>query len=40
MPKHKKNPDVGTKKTVYGSGIFLEQADANTFELEEEVIVT
>ncbi|CAG8580606.1 5243_t:CDS:10 [Paraglomus brasilianum] len=37
MPKHKKNPDVGTKKTTYSSEIFIEQGDAKTFGLEEEI---
>ncbi|KAF8344285.1 glutamate-tRNA ligase [Cantharellus anzutake] len=37
VPKHKKNPDVGTKKTVYSSKIFVEQEDAVSFEDQEEV---
>ncbi len=37
MPKHKKNPEVGDKKTVYSSQIFVEQEDALSFEDQEEV---
>ncbi|WFD00926.1 glutamate--tRNA ligase [Malassezia yamatoensis] len=37
MPKHKKNPDLGTKTTVFDSQIFLEQADAASFSDNEEV---
>lgn len=37
LPKHKKNPEVGEKKTVYTSAIFLEQEDAASFENQEEV---
>ena len=37
LPKHKKNPEVGEKKTVYTSTIFLEQEDAASFEDQEEV---
>lgn len=37
VPKHKKNPDLGTKATVYDSQILLEQADAASFEENEEV---
>ncbi|KAI9597018.1 glutamate-tRNA ligase [Syncephalis fuscata] len=35
--KHKKNPQVGEKQTVYNSQIYLEQADAATFEKGEEI---
>lgn len=35
--KHKKNPDIGTKKTIYSSKIVIDQEDAKTFELDEEV---
>ena len=35
--KHKKNPDVGTKTTYYADEIFVEQADAATFNPDEEV---
>jgi len=37
LPKHKKNPDVGEKKTVYTSNILVEQEDAQSFEDQEEV---
>ena len=37
LPKHKKNPEVGEKKTVYSSQIFVEQEDALSFEDREEV---
>ena len=37
LPKHKKNPDVGEKKTVYTSTILVEQEDASSFEDQEEV---
>lgn len=37
LPKHKKNPEVGEKKTVYTSTILLEQEDAVSFEDQEEV---
>ncbi|EIN07047.1 glutamate-tRNA ligase [Punctularia strigosozonata HHB-11173 SS5] len=37
LPKHKKNPDVGEKKTVYSSTILVEQEDALTFEDNEEI---
>ena len=37
LPKHKKNPEVGEKKTVYTSNILLEQEDAASFEDQEEV---
>lgn len=35
--KHKKNPDVGTKKTTYSNKIVVDQEDAKTFEIGEEV---
>jgi glutamyl-tRNA synthetase len=38
LPKHKKNPDVGEKRTVYSSSILLEQEDGLSFEDNEEVI--
>lgn len=38
LPKHKKNPDTGLKKTVFSSAIFVEQEDAASFENNEEVI--
>jgi len=37
LPKHKKHPEVGDKKTVYTSTILLEQEDAASFEDQEEV---
>jgi glutamyl-tRNA synthetase len=37
LPKHKKNPEVGEKKTVYSSSILVEQEDALSFEDQEEV---
>lgn len=37
LPKHKKNPEVGEKETVYTSSILLEQEDAISFEDQEEV---
>lgn len=37
LPKHKKNPEVGEKNTVYSSQIYLEQEDALSFDDQEEV---
>ncbi|KAF8643759.1 hypothetical protein AX16_008778 [Volvariella volvacea WC 439] len=37
LPKHKKNPDVGEKKTIYTSTIFIEQEDAASFDDSEEI---
>lgn len=37
LPKHKKNAEVGEKKTVYTSTILVEQEDALSFEDQEEV---
>lgn len=37
MPKHKKNPEVGEKKTVFTSSILVEQEDATSFDDQEEV---
>ena len=39
VPKHKKNAEVGKKKTVYSSVIIIEQEDAESFNYEtnEEV---
>ncbi|CAG8736739.1 11880_t:CDS:10, partial [Acaulospora morrowiae] len=37
LPKHKKNADVGMKKTWYSSTIFIDQDDAKTFEIDEEI---
>lgn len=36
LPKHKKNPDVGEKMTVYTSSILVEQEDALSFNDQEE----
>lgn len=36
-PKHKKNADVGLKETVYARDIFIEQKDAVSFLVGEEV---
>ncbi|RKP28054.1 tRNA synthetases class I, catalytic domain-containing protein [Syncephalis pseudoplumigaleata] len=35
--KHKKNPEVGEKQTVYAAEVYLEQADAASFEQGEEI---
>ncbi|PSS31072.1 hypothetical protein PHLCEN_2v2404 [Hermanssonia centrifuga] len=37
LPKHKKNPDIGEKKTVFSSNILVEQEDAISFDDQEEV---
>ncbi|KIM79723.1 hypothetical protein PILCRDRAFT_823268 [Piloderma croceum F 1598] len=37
LPKHKKNPEVGEKKTVYSSSVLVEQDDALSFEDQEEI---
>lgn len=37
MPRHKKNPAIGTKTTVYASEIIIDQADAQSFAIDEEV---
>ena len=37
VPKHKKNPEVGEKKTIYSSQIFVEQEDAISFDDQEEI---
>ncbi|KAI0860552.1 glutamyl-tRNA synthetase [Xylaria cubensis] len=36
-PKHVKNAELGMKKVVYGKNIQLEQADAKSFETNEEI---
>jgi glutamyl-tRNA synthetase len=36
-PKHPKNPDVGLKKVYYSNEIYLDQADAKTFQSGEEI---
>ncbi|KAF8965231.1 glutamate-tRNA ligase [Flammula alnicola] len=40
VPKHKKNPEVGEKKTVYSSTIFIEQEDAQSFDYEANEEIT
>ncbi|KAF7724901.1 hypothetical protein EC973_000560 [Apophysomyces ossiformis] len=37
LPKHKKNPDVGMKKTTFSNKIVLDQEDAASFEIGEEI---
>jgi len=37
LPKHKKNSEVGEKKTVYSSSILVEQEDALSFDDQEEI---
>ena len=37
VPKHKKNAELGMKTTVYDSQILLEQADAASFDENEEI---
>ncbi|KAG2157498.1 tRNA synthetases class I, catalytic domain-containing protein [Suillus clintonianus] len=37
LPLHKKNPDIGEKKTVFTSTILVEQEDAASFEDQEEI---
>ncbi|KAI7897974.1 tRNA synthetases class I, catalytic domain-containing protein [Cokeromyces recurvatus] len=37
VPVHKKNPDLGNKKTHYGPKIYLDQEDAKTLEENEEI---
>jgi len=37
LQKHKKNPDVGEKRTVYTSSILIDQEDAMSFGNNEEV---
>ncbi|KDQ17871.1 hypothetical protein BOTBODRAFT_29174 [Botryobasidium botryosum FD-172 SS1] len=37
LPRHKKNPEVGTKSTVFSSFILVEQEDAQSFEDQEEI---
>jgi len=38
LPKHKKNPSVGTKTTIFSGQLYIEYEDAQSFELNEEVI--
>ncbi|KAI3613310.1 hypothetical protein CBS9595_004143 [Malassezia furfur] len=37
VPRHKKNPELGTKTTVFDAAIFIEQADAASFGDNEEI---
>ncbi|KAF7311442.1 Glutamate-tRNA ligase [Mycena kentingensis (nom. inval.)] len=37
FPKHKKNPEVGEKTTVFSAALFIEQEDAQSFEDQEEI---
>ena len=37
LPAHKKNPEVGDKKTVFASDLLMEQVDAESFGDNEEV---
>lgn len=37
LPKHKKNPEAGEKKTVFAKSVLIEQDDAASFEDQEEV---
>ncbi|RKO94946.1 hypothetical protein CXG81DRAFT_15885, partial [Caulochytrium protostelioides] len=37
IPKHKKNPDVGSKLLVLSDQLAVEQADATAFDIDEEV---
>jgi hypothetical protein len=37
LPAHKKNPEVGDKKTVFGNKLFMEQVDVESFGDNEEV---
>lgn len=37
LPKHKKNPDIGTKNVIYQSKVLVEGVDADTFEIGERV---
>ena len=36
-PKHGKNPDLGTKKVAYSDTILIDQADAQSFQQDEEI---
>jgi glutamyl-tRNA synthetase len=37
LPLHKKNTDIGNKETTFSSTLYLEQEDAATLELKEEI---
>lgn len=36
-PKHSKNPELGSKKVVYGKSILIDQDDAKSFTEDEEI---
>lgn len=36
-PKHPKNPAIGTKKVTYSSHLILDQVDAKSFKVDEEI---
>ncbi|KAI5118016.1 hypothetical protein M0805_003453 [Coniferiporia weirii] len=40
LPRHKKNADIGTKKTVFSNTIVIEQEDAKSFTENEESKIT
>ncbi|OZJ03417.1 hypothetical protein BZG36_03603 [Bifiguratus adelaidae] len=37
LPKHKKNPELGNKKTTFGPVVLIEQEDAKSFDQDEEI---
>ncbi|KAJ1846826.1 glutamate--tRNA ligase, partial [Coemansia sp. RSA 2708] len=37
LPKHKKNPELGTKQTVFSALLFVDQSDAASFAAGEEI---
>ncbi|KAJ2776938.1 glutamate--tRNA ligase [Coemansia javaensis] len=37
LPRHKKNPDLGAKQTVFSSMVFVDQADAASLDANEEI---
>ncbi|QRW15084.1 glutamyl-tRNA synthetase [Ceratobasidium sp. AG-Ba] len=37
VPLHKKNPEVGNKKTVYSKNVIMEKKDADSYEDNEEI---
>jgi len=37
LPTHKKNPEVGSKKVTYSPTIYIEQSDASSFDVDEEI---
>jgi hypothetical protein len=39
LPAHKKNPEVGSKKVTYSPTIYVEQSDATSFDVDEEVSI-